>query len=432
MRKLNMNYAKRISGWMIPMMVLIAVMAGGCSKALEGDLKEMMQTVPAEASVVISGDLNKIAEPLGYKVEDGQIVGIDKGSKIARLMDVADTKEVLKGLKEISSVVELGAFVVFADKGNFYAMANVKDAEKLKAIVDEESKSGNEWEKDGNIEYKDDIFIIDGSRVWVTSRGDVEAIKGYQKLSEVESFLSVEYSKKMISSGDAMNLWGSLSSLYSTLPYSQQAQTRMAVSMLFEKPEFIVGKANFKEGEAEMELMPMTSDYKAAKCVIEMSKIDPKVIDGIGGNANMVMAINISKKLVEQIKEFGNSMGGAIPTEMWDVISPLEGTIAYSGESADNPGKNFKAVVMTNGQNTAPLAQMLEMVGDLNITGKKLSVTNGSYGSGDLKLSDVAKEMKDAWMGVAVAQEEEGTTVEGYFLLEPEDGSLKIVFKAAI
>lgn len=238
----------------------------------------------------------------------------------------------------------------------------------------------------------------------------------------------------MAKSDDAMNFWGSLDAMMSNaLSFSEQTQAKMAMSMMFSQPKYLVGSGNFSKDGTELDVSLLNAELKPAKCELEVSKIDTKVVAGLGGNADMVMAMSVSQKLVKQIVVFGASLGGALPPNFKDFISPIDGTLAFATPSpsmgASSAMGNFRGVVSTNGKENAQLAQVLGAFSKVDIDGTTLKLSQGRYGEGEFSVAEVAKEFKDAWLGVAYCSKQGSTPMKGLLLLEPADGSLRLRMK---
>ncbi len=409
----------------------VVMITSGCSNSaeVEAELKAMYHNIPADASMVVSGDLKKIVEQTGGKVEDGKIVATPKLDKIESAgiqgMPEMDMKAIRDNMEVLSAGIEAGAFAAFIEKGKYYTIFTIRDLAALKAAIDK--KDPRPWEKYNDIEFKGEYYIMNkGQHLWVSGPVDLKDLEQYAQLSEVGSFLGNGYAEKMSKSEDAFNMWMSLDGIYSGMSFSQQAQARMAMSMLFEGPKYLVGGGNFRGKGLEFEAMPVTADYSPAKCVIEVSKIDPGVVSGLGGNANRVVAMNVSQKLVGQIKDFGKSMGGAVPAEIWNLISPIDGTVAGAMSDADGVEGCYKLIVTTNGKEDASLAQFMGDYGKVKVQGTTLTLLNGNYGNGKLVVGDVAKKMKDAWFAAASVSEQKGESGVVYLMLVPAEGTLKI------
>ncbi|MDE5653716.1 MAG: hypothetical protein K2I48_09700, partial [Muribaculaceae bacterium] len=126
--------------------------------------------------------------------------------------------------------------------------------------------------------------------------------------------------------------------------------------------------------------------------------------------------------------KFAGSFGGGLPIDVSSIISPLQGTQAFAtGNSLASTGdNNFRAVVSTNGKDNAQLGQLLATLGTVKIDGTTFNISKGRYGEGALNVSDVAQEMKDAWLGMAMAKKSGASDEKILVLLEPADGTLQL------
>lgn len=430
------RFAKSLPTTLSAAIMIVALIISGCSKGVKDEMNELFHSVPANAGVVVCGNLETVVDQLGGEVKDGEIRSIGKASTLSKIgnstqKDVAESLELIEGA---AKEIQAGAFVVFEDGGNFYISCYLNDPASFKESVDEDNK--DPWLKSGDVEYKDEYAII-GNRLWAADRMDVEKIKQFMNLSETQSFLSCEYAPVMAESDNAIDIWVSLEAIYSNLSFSGQAQARMGISMLFDAAQFLTGNVNFNTSSYELNLSPMTANYKKAKCVIELSKINPSVVAQLGGNANVVAAVSVSQKFVKQIQDLGSSMGGALPTEYMNILSPLDGTIAFASQASSMTGfsgaTGYRAIVSTNGQQNAALAQILGMIGKVDINGNQFTVSSGSYGDGLINVADAAKQMKDAWfaMAFAIPNSAAGQPMKSFISLEPSDNSLTLSVKGS-
>ncbi|MDE6271768.1 MAG: hypothetical protein K2M31_02035 [Muribaculaceae bacterium] len=406
--------------------VIVMIAFCSCSKGVKDDLNTLYNTVPADASIVVSGDLAKIVEQCGGKVEDERIVSFGTDGALSAFGKGKLSDTTIDEFQKVAVNVKAGAFVGFVYKGESYLTCMLADAEGLRKAADR----SDQWKKTGNVECNGNFAIADGDRLWIGDRLTAAKVADLMKLSEVQSFLSCKYAEKMSGSDKAATVWMSLDALYSALPFSQQAQARMASSMLFENPKFLTGSLDFSKHGGELTLMPMTENYGPAKCVIDVEKIDVKKVAALGGNANMVFAMGVSQKLVNQIQDFGKSMGGALPMGMSSIISPLEGTIALASQEdnkafVSSPG-GYRAVVSTNGKQNAALGQVLEGLATVKIEGNDFYLSQGSYGDGVLNVADVAKKMEGSWLAIAIGEKDQQKDSKVMILLTPVDGTLQL------
>lgn len=426
----NVKDMSRMAGNLLSAVLLSAVfiLGASCSESVKEDMEALFNNVPADASIVISGNLSKIVDQCGGEVKDGRIVSFGKDGMLSAFGKSKGMAQALDEFQKIAKTVKAGACVGFSYKGESYLTCELADASEFKKIVD--AKYPGAWDKSGNVEYKGNYAVADGDRLWIGDALSVEKVAELMKLSDTQSFLSCKYSSRMADSDKAMDIWMSLDALYSTLSFSKQTQARMVASMLFETPKFLTGNVEFRKDGTAISLMPVTADYKPAKCVIDVAAIDVDKVASLGGNANMIVAVAVSQKLVKQIQDLGSSMGGALPKQMWDIISPLDGTIAFASQEGEHAiagvPDGFRGIVSTNGVRNAALGQLLEGFATVKIEGNDFNLSKGSYGDGIFDVASVAKKMKGAWLSVAYGAKENGKDVKVLLLLEPSEGSLRL------
>lgn len=419
--------------------VLMTVLAG-CSGGVEEDVEMMFGTVPADAPFVYTVNLEETIDQTGGKVSGNEVKDFGALEEVLKSAGAYD-KKVASGLEELKEVlkgVKLTAAAGFYYQGEAYFTAILSDVDAFREGVDNMKDAKGEWQEEEGLLVKEGFAIAD-DRLWFSSRNtpDTEKIRNFMSLSETESFKSNEYAAKMAKSDDAMNFWGSLDALMSNgLSFSEQTQAKMALSMMFSQPKYLVGSGNFSKDGTELDVSLLNAELKPAKCELEVSEIDTKVVAGLGGNADMVMAMSVSQKLVKQIVDFGASLGGALPPNFKDFISPIDGTLAFATPSpsmgASSAMGNFRGVVSTNGKENAQLAQALGAFSKVDIDGTTLKLSQGRYGEGEFSVAEVAKEFKDAWLGVAYCSKQGSTPMKGLLLLEPADGSLRLRMKISL
>lgn len=400
--------ALMLCGWM-----------ASCSNGLKTEKEALLHTVPADASAVICGDADKITEELGADqdkfraIAESAVSGLNLKEPLTAALSRYD-----------------GAFVAFSHKGDSYITGTLTDVAAFKKSIDESDKG--EWVKTGDVEIKGNYALV-GDRMWEGANLTADKISGFMSLSEAQSFLSCEYSSKMAASDEALNFWLSIDNMLSGLSFSEQSQAKIGLSMLFDSPKFVIGNADFDKDGIEGSAMLVTDAYKPAKCVIDLARIDTNKVASLEGNANMIMALAVSGKFIEQLQQLGSSMGGALPAQMWNMISPLNGTMAIAmqgtPDNMNKDGNGFRAVISTDGKNNAALGQILGSMAEMKIDGDDFRLSKGRYGEGALNVAEIAKEMKDSWLGIAVAKKEGKNNYTSLMLLQPADGSLRIRFE---
>lgn len=404
------------------MSLLLPVFIASCSSSNEDDTLELLGNVPAEAEFVAVANLNKIVEQSGGEVKDGVIN--DAGS-LKKLLDESKSKEFGWILDE-NSGIDVTSAVVFSYKGNIYFTCLVKDAEQVREHINADFQG--EWEKSGDF-YKKNDFMVSNDRFWAADRADAEQIQKFMEYSKAESFKSLDYSKTLAESSDAISFIGSLDGLLnsSNLAFSQKSLVRLASGMFFKDPKYVIGNGNYKDKAMTLEASLCNSDFKPANCELDMTEIDVNQIAALDGNANTIFAVAVSQKLVKQLLDVASSVGGAMPEEYTRLLEPLDGTIAFATQANDKVEMaGFRASVATSGKDNASLLQILQSFGEVKIDGKIFNISNGSYGKGNLDVRQTAEAFKGAAMGLAMAIDSDGIPSKTTILLIPDGKALKL------
>lgn len=415
----------------------ICLLLSSCSADVSDDVKTLLGSVPEEAPVVVVVNLDKAIDQCGGKVSKGKLKDFPKNSKMLNGSN-NEALAVFTEHKDIFESVKMSAAVLFTYQGDLYVSAFLNDKDEFCDAVAASGKYEKKWNSAGGVDFNGDMAVID-DRMWLCSNADKleRNIHTLMDLSESESFASNKYAENLIAAENAVEMIASIDEwLAQSMSFSQQAQAKMGLNLLFSDPQYVAGKINFSSSEAKFEAELLNGKFKPANCEIEMSKIDPKTVASLGGNADAVMAVSISQKFVNQLADLGKSMGGSLPSDMLSFLSPLDGTIAFASPSIMNGPEsmlaNFKAVVTTNGRDNAQLAQMLGQLGDVDINGSVFNISKGRYGQGKFVMDEVANQFKDAWLGLAFYVEEDSDKVKCIITLQPNEGSLKLSGSASL
>ncbi|MDE6010150.1 MAG: hypothetical protein K2F87_01705 [Muribaculaceae bacterium] len=428
----------------LPLMaaLILAVILGGCSKSNEQVTLDLLATVPADAETVAVCNLNTLVRQTGGKVKDGHLEQADNLKKAfaqmaATLGDSTASTRRLDVLFSPDSGVECESMVIFLSKGVAYASGMLYDTEKFMQAV--RTACGGEWSEDGKMKVNDDYVIL-GDRFWTCPPSGREMVTKFTNLSEVESFRSNAYAPEISKATDALVTWSSIDGLMRAtgMSFSQQTTARMALGMFFNSPKSLAGAMNVTDDNTlAASLRVLDADLKPAKCELAVSKIDTKVLEDFGGNANFVFAAAVSQKLIRQLMDLAGSFGGQMPQAYASALEPIDGTVAFAANMEASglnnfTGLGFKGAIQTSGKNNARLLQVLEpLVGKVTIEGDTFLFGNEGYGSGVAPMSDVAKDMTGAWLGVAGAWSFNDRPPHYYFAatLVPAENSLMLKLK---
>lgn len=405
---------------------VVMLLAASCSKDNDTVARELLATVPSNASVVALIDGEQMADKGGGDEQMPILL-----NHLASMFKDGDSAKAKAILSVLVKHWEPTAAVVFMDGRNIYLTTPVSDPS---ALADEVSKqSGAPLSTDGDMKYNGNIAII-GNQVWV-SLGDGStqptAIMNYSKYADNQSFAGVEYCDKMVDSDKDINALVNVSALMSMATGANSFGSQLVLSTLFDNASYLGFEANFGNGEADFEAKVLTSKFKEAKFLLPVSKIDTKTVASASPSAGVVMAVNIDSRLVSKIKDIATGLGGQIPSEWLAMIDPVDGTIAIATEADSD---NMSGVITTNGGSTVALAHLLaEYKFTVSTQPDRLLFNQGSGVKGSIDMTKASGYFNGAWAGVvATPAPGKGTPSlkECYMMLAPHGSSLALKGKA--
>lgn len=411
---------------------LLSSLLSSCSGD-KADVSELLATVPADASAVISINVKDLVEKAGCKIEGSAIV---PGKEVEALItqndsaatDSSKIQEIFNGNSGIDPTVAL----IFMEGSELYFTGFAADPNKFRQFA--KNEFGEEFEKADDIETLGNV-ALKGNQFWIHAnhRNDIsrEQIKRFVSLDDKLSFLSNPYSDKIAKFDHDLEGWANLSSLYnaSGMSFQQRAMTGMALAILFSDAQDIAFYADFDKGKLATSLSVLNSKGIPAKFNLPTDRIDTGLVKNLCHSSDNVIAMAISPKLIEQMqKNLGNQNIPGMSLLM-PALSALDGTsvVAFSEET-------MKGVVSTKGEATAALSDLITQLADVTVTkdGKLLRFEKGVM-SGSLNNNDVAEQFKGAMFAMISSSNHipgmelpEMTGNRFLTTLTPDEGSLRL------
>lgn len=425
-------YAK---SWLCAVVVLAACALSSCSRSEKCDASDLLKTVPSSSSLVGVTSLEKLLEDLNCKV-DGSNVELSEEMKSffqkTSSVKAAKNMEAVKSFLSGESGVDLNCAVLFVDLYNTYATAMVADMEKFRKYV--EAQSGEKFAAQGDIETCGNV-ALKGAQMWmcVSSNNtiDAKAVAGFAELSDSRSFLTNKAASHLSEFSGDMAVWADIKSLASSRKGISSSSLSMVSSTIFSDASSMLFNINFEKGKAECDAQVLDSNGEAAKYLLPAAKVDVATVKKLQGNASLLVAANISAELVKKIQSMASifSMG-----QIADILTPIDGTMAYAASDNVNFDKGMRGIVTTNGNPTPALLGVINNIAPAKVDGKYITFTDGGATSGDIEIAKAADRFKGAALGVVVS----GDAVRGYAggvtspiktlsaMLEPDHGSLEL------
>lgn len=412
--------------------VLVTALLPSCSKNEAADARELLATVPSDASMVAVVNIKAIIGDTGSKVDGAKV---DPSKQLSEaIAGITDQKkaERLKALLDGKSGIDLSCAIIFMEGMDVYAHGNLADPEAFRTMI--ESESGEKFTSADGVESCGNT-AVEGNRFWIrlSHRNSIESniVKRFTGLDKSQSILSVSGIESLADTEHDIAGWANAAALInaSSAGFSQKAMARMAIEAVFADAQSLNFTADFDKGEFETELSVLNSKGKPAKFLYPLEKINTKTIADANVSGSLVVAAAISKKAIAKFQKDAGENSVSMMKEYARLIGCLDGTCVIV---ADEKG-NVSGRISTTGENTLGLQQMLNSFGfSTNVDGKTLLLSKGTP-AGSLSSADAAPLFKNAAAGVVMDGNAMGSgavKLKSFsIMLVPDDGSVKVEVK---
>lgn len=214
----------------------------------------------------------------------------------------------------------------------------LKNADRFRK--DFEEKADGSFSKEGNVWVLDDntVFVC-GNQAWIAPsypRVSSADITDFTLLKESESAMAVAPLADLIEEDDDFSLFLNLDEMAS---FGSQGMQMMAVNMLFDDATYITASLEFDKGEVEGDLKVLDHKGKKAPLTIKASRIDVSALRRFDGRGNLFFACALDQDVVRTTLKKLQSFG-SLPSDVYDVVSKLDGTMAMSLSTQDSDSGN--------------------------------------------------------------------------------------------
>lgn len=418
----------------IPLLAVLLLAAASCSRDNSANLSEIFSTIPSDAGMVAAFDASALAGKAGMKTSDGQIS--DPGMLPAVIKGLNEEDFRLFMAADPESGTELTAMALFAAGSRFYLTGLLRDPQKFMEYASRRH-GGQFAEKDGVRSLGP--YACHSNRFWITIKGNIDPadVKEFIGLSENKSFLSVEYSEKLLEMKHDIGLFADISSeLLTPGDFAAKAKVSMALNTLFNDATYLGGGIDFLKGELKGALVLLDTKMRPAQFNFPVSKISAPAVESLGSGSSAI-AMALSRKFVEAIEK-ATAGTGLLGKTIASVCGPLDGTSAFilggQGAAALTAPQVAEGVVQTTGKDLGGLTAMLESAGlRWRLTGKELRI-EGTSASGPVSGKEFAKYCKGAFMAFATDLSATESEMHGLrtlrWKLAPDDKGLRIEVNA--
>lgn len=381
---------------------VLVVVAVACSKDHSGDVRGLLETIPADASAVVAVNVESVAKKAHFDA------------------------------KLDSCGVEPTVVAIFVEGYNTYLTGYVADSGKFKSAV--EKKHGEKFVKAGDVESCGNV-AVSGSRFWMCLNShntvNVNDVKHYQALSNKQSILQNEVAARICDLEHDACGWGDIKGCLnvSSLEFSDRASASMAIEMMFDDATDFLCEADVKKNKIEAEVEIINSKGGIAKFNFPTAKIDSETISAIGTGGDGIAAVALSPAIVRKLREETGGKGISMLGMVAGMLSGVDGTaaVAFSGE------ENVNGLIATSGGNDALTEGLSQLGYAVSKDNGYLRFAKGKV-QGIVTTEDAAEELKGALAGVVVDSKSEKvgsklpfSTIVMKFV--PEKGGLQMQIK---
>lgn len=332
--------------------LLVAMTTFVALQSCSGDKGQLLEYVPADASIIVYGDFNyvmeksgissegKIGEPLRSVLEDNRI-------------DLSEYKKETELVKDFTNEA-----VFFMSGQKLWIIFGLKDSDNIEEYLkkeqdfdlSKESKVTVLTKKGRSLMIKDNMLFLCMDIKKDKPVDDVEGVNDLCKLGKdsfAKSDNTKELAKKIVEKDHTMFAIANINKIASLVNDRDFDQFKMGLSMVYKNPTYICADLTVNDKGIFATAKVLNSDYKPAECTIPTGQIDTKAFSyaTLPGNSALV-ALALPSNLINQICNLASK---ALPSESISLIKCLNGTAAMAFSPTANSKKEMYAVALTTG-----------------------------------------------------------------------------------
>lgn len=388
-----MRKSIKLLGLMIALLAVTALQS--CSKHDKGDV---LDYVPADASVIVYGDFNYLLEKAGIS-EEGKIGEPLKSTLDQNNVDLSEHKKELALAKNFTR-----EGVLFLQGQKIWIVLGMNDTKEFINYLEKEEDFDVSTEdgvkilsrKGSDMMIKDDnLFLCVNPR----SGKPTENVSGVNDLCKLgdEAFSKAENTEALatgiIEKDNTMFAIANIGKLSGLINDSEFNNFKAGLSMVYNNPTYIASELNLTDDGLTASLKVLDSKYAPAKCSLPLGQIDEKAFTyaAVPGNTAAV-ALAVPEALINQA---ATALSSLVPAEIITTLKCINGTIAATFNlSADKPQDMFAVMVTANNNSDAiNLGNVIQLMGNVkcSTSEKYLRVTypQGPAPSGNTSYASV-------------------------------------------
>ncbi len=394
---------------LITALLIILGASTSCQRSESADASDLLATVPSDASIVAVANVQAMLEKAGCKVSDDQITPSDEITSLIASFKSPQAKAIAEAFFNGKSDIDPSVALIFAEGYYKYVTGIAADPDKFKQTVTSITKQ--------QFAVKDDIDIcanvaLKGNQFWVNLDAnsiDPREAKHFATLSKEQSFLSNAAAERLSTFDSDIVGWANIAGALnaSSVDFQQRAMLQVALQTTFNDAADATFQLTFNKGEMTGSMGILNSKGKPAKFLLASQALDMKTMESIGGNADILLAIGIPHKLIEQLQKDTQSKSASLLGVYLQALGAIDGTVAIA---SDTDGNAIRGTVTTNGQSTGQLTSFLDGLGlSVKLDGNMLQISKGQL-TGNTPVTELAADLKGAVAGLAAANPKPGSS----------------------
>ncbi|MDE6538307.1 MAG: DUF4836 family protein [Muribaculaceae bacterium] len=406
---------------------------GGCQSE-KTDMSEILGTVPADASAVITVNLHNLIEKGGGKIEGSKILpGKDIEDMMKRAVADSVSNRNIRAIFNGETGIDPSVAVFFIEGMEQYVTGYLADPEKFKEYVKNETgypfTDENGVERSGNMAVKGNQFWIHANHNNDINSDDIARFAG---LSEKLSFMNNPYAKHLASAEQDISGWASLNCIYgmADMTFATRTLVAMGMALVFTDAQSVNFDANFGKGEFTTTLSLLDSKCNPARFNLPVDRIDVGLVKNLSQSGDMIIAMAIPERLVTEIEKGLKDKNVPGVDLLMQSLGAIDGTCVFElGEDG------MKGTLTTKGEGTVNLSDMLNEMFDANVTkdGKILHFAKGDEVSGAIINEKVADAFRGAMFGMVVSPDASPSSQifkmhmrDMVTVMSPKEGSMEL------
>lgn len=419
---------------------LLVFLVASCKKETV-DVTDLLKTVPSSTAGVVVFNMEELLKDAGCKVKDHKIIPGKEVEALIKKTSSQNQKDLMM-LFEGGTGIEPKGAVIFYDSNRVFLTFALYDVNKFIEFIESQNR-GRFESMAGDVKVCGNV-AVKGSQAWICITSgkaiDPDAIASYYSLNVSQSFLVSDMGEKLLVEENDIRGWAVLDTfMQQMLDRSQRSMFTLSSGLLFDKPESVEFKVDFKKGELEAEAIILNEKGKPSKYQLPSDKVDVSTLKTLGTNCDAMMAFTVNSKLIKKLEKIGSALGGALFGNLGEVFDNVDGTVGLI-TSGEGMADSVNGVITTKGDLSKTLKDMVsEYMGPVSIDGKLARFSKGDV-KGTLSVEECAEELKGACLGMVWDAKAFGTSGYGnyspsgfsmYVLkFKPESGGLEVEFEA--